>query len=540
MAWQPQASVPTGFADEESLLAGLRAGRREAFESLHGDFAAPIYNLALRIVDDPQDAQDVTQEVLIKVFRSPPQSSGPGFSLAAWLYRVTVNASFDHLRARKRRPVIAMDAEREPAAVVDEYERAELAGRVDQTLRSLPKRQQVALVLRDVHGLTVGETANVLGVTRGSADVLLSRARRSFRRVFLADGDDSVAAPAACTVADEVLAGSVGGGLSDERRARLLEHARTCPECRRTVDLWGVAPVGLGLLVSQAALPAELSLTATFAAASAAGVAIPAAGLGAVGAVGAAGAASAAGGSAGAVAGGAAAGAACGPAGAAGAGLVAKIGAAVGLKAVAVAAAATVAVGAAGVAGHEVDRTTDGPPGGAARTATSGLTQADARGGAGLGGAPGALARERLRPASGPGEEMGDGERSRFDFAGRAGAGGRGRSSRAGDGGAKYGGGAGGSIGRTGSTGAGAGGRGSAGTGPASAGRSDSGADTRSGSGTGTGGLGSGAAGAGAGGGSGSEGSSGSGGGSRAGGGSSAVDDPGSFRDPSGGGRSGA
>lgn len=496
MAWQPQASVPTGFADEESLLAGLRAGRREAFKSLHGDFAAPIYNLALRIVDDPQDAQDVTQEVLIKVFRSPPQSTDPGFSLAGWLYRVTVNASFDHLRARKRRPVVAMGAEREPAAAVDEYERAELAGRVDATLRSLPKRQQVALVLRDVHGLSVGETASVLGVTRGSADVLLSRARKGFRRIFLAAGDESVAAPAACMVADEVLAGSVGGGLSAERRARLLEHARTCPDCRRTVDLWGVAPVGLGLLVSQVALPAKLGLAATFAAASAAGVAIPAAGLGAVGAVGAV---SAAGGSAGAVAGGAATGAACGTVGAAGAGLLAKIGAVVGLKAVAVVATATIAVGAAGVAGYEVDHASDGPSGGSARPAASGVTQVVPRGAAGPGDAPGVLARERRRQAARPGEGMGDGERSRLGFAGRAG--GSGGSSHAGEGGAKSGAGAGGPAGRSAATQAGAGGGGSggsAGTGSTPAGGSGPGAGAGSGSGAGAGGSGFGGSGSGA------------------------------------------
>ncbi len=491
MAWQPQASVPEGFADEESLLAGLRAGRREAFESLHGDFAAPIYNLALRIVDDPQDAQDVTQEVLIKVFRSPPPNARES-SLAAWLYRVTVNASFDHLRARKRRPVVAMDAEREPAAMVDEYERAELAGRVDATLRSLPKRQQVALVLRDVHGLSVGETASVLGVTRGSADVLLSRARKGFRRIFMAAGDESVAAPAACSVADEALAGSVGGGLSDERRAWLLEHARSCPDCRHTVALWGVAPVGLGLLVSQVALPAKLSLAATFAAASVAGVAIPAAGLGAAGAV------SAAGGSAGAVAGGAATGAACGSAGAAGAGLLAKIGAAAGLKAVAVAAAATVAVGAAGVAGYEVRHMDGGPPGGSARPAASGSVQAGAGGAAAQGDASGALSRERRRQASRPDERAGDGERSRPGSAvGRAGSGGSGGSSRAGEGGAKSGAGTGGSAGRTAAPHAGAAG-GSAGTGPKSEGGSSSGAGTGSGSGMGTGG-GSGPGGAGTG-----------------------------------------
>ena len=117
-------------------------------------------------MDDHEEAQDVAQEVLIKVFRGLPRDE-TDLNLPAWLYRVTVNAAFDHLRARKRRPVtVADDAAPEIPAAVDEYERAELARRVESTLRELPKRQQVALVLRDVHGLSVGETASVLGVTR--------------------------------------------------------------------------------------------------------------------------------------------------------------------------------------------------------------------------------------------------------------------------------------------------------------------------------------------------------------------------------------
>ena len=184
-AWEPQADGPGGYADEAALVAGLRAGRQEAFEALHGAYAASIYGLALRIVDDPHEAQDVAQEVLIKVFRALPGKE-TDLNLPAWLYRVTVNAAFDQVRARKRRPVTVVDdAAPESAAVVDEFERAELSRRVETTLRELPKRQQLALVLRDVHGLSVGETASVLGLTRRSADVLLSRARAGFRRIFL-------------------------------------------------------------------------------------------------------------------------------------------------------------------------------------------------------------------------------------------------------------------------------------------------------------------------------------------------------------------
>ncbi len=108
----------------------------EAFEALHAAYAPSIYSLALRIVDDPHEAQDVAQEVLIKVLRGLP-ARRRGFTLPAWLYRVTVNAAFDHVRARKRRPVtVAEEDVRELASPVDEFERAELAQRVETTLRA--------------------------------------------------------------------------------------------------------------------------------------------------------------------------------------------------------------------------------------------------------------------------------------------------------------------------------------------------------------------------------------------------------------------
>lgn len=340
-AWEPQADDRGSFADEAALVAGLRAGRSEAFEVLHGAYAASIYGLALRIVDDQHEAQDVAQEVLIKVFRGLPGDE-TDLNLPAWLYRVTVNAAFDHVRARKRRPVTVVDDEApEPVAAVDEFERAELSRRVESSLRELPKRQQLALVLRDVHGLSVGETASVLGLTKGSADVLLSRARTGFRRVFLA-GVGSLRGR--CDMADKALAAGVGRG--ERVPTTLLEHSKTCPDCSRAVGLWGAAPVGLGLLLPQVVLPAKLSFGATLAAAQAAGVAVSVAGPGAA-AVGA----SAGGGAAAStsVAGGAATGGAA-AASAGGAGILAALGSAAGVKIATLAVVATAAIGITGAA----------------------------------------------------------------------------------------------------------------------------------------------------------------------------------------------
>jgi RNA polymerase sigma factor (sigma-70 family) len=318
MAWQPQAEVPGGFTDEAMLVAALRGGRHDAFEALHEGFAAPIYNLALRIVDDREEAKDVAQEALIKAYRGLP-TQGPDLNLTPWLYRVTVNAAFDHVRARERRPkAVRADERPQMAAPVDEFERSDLAQRVEQTLRALPKRQQVALLLRDVHGLSVGETADALGLTRGSADVLLSRARSRFRRVFSAGSE-----PAAglCTQAEEALAAAVGGGADEGARRQALAHSAACPDCRKTVSAWAAGPLGLGLVLRQLEVPAQISAAVTASAAGATTFAT----------------------AAGEGAGGAFAG-----------GLLAKLGALAGAKVAAVAAVAAVAVGTAGVATYEV------------------------------------------------------------------------------------------------------------------------------------------------------------------------------------------
>jgi RNA polymerase sigma-70 factor (ECF subfamily) len=443
-AWEPEADVPGGFADESALVAGLRARDPQAFAAFHTAYAASIYNVALRVVEDAHEAQDVAQEVLIKVLQGLPRED-EGLSLPAWLYRVTVNAAFDHLRARRRRPVVLQDdLAPESVATVDEYERAELAQRVETTLKQLPKRQQLALVLRDVHGLSVGETASALGVTKGSVEVLLSRARAGFRSLYLA----GALTVGRCAVADGILAGGVGGGMSAADRALLEAHVRSCPDCRRTAELWGAAPAGLGLLLPQAALPAKLSLAATMAAAQAAGIVAPV-GLGAAGASGAAGA----GGGSAAVSAASAASAAgtaavaAPAAGGATGGVLAAVGSAAGIKFATLAAVTLAAVGVAGAAArhqasprpaasspvvvaHGSHAGADGGLSAGERPRAGGAAQAhrgeprSVRGGAGAhpGGA-GRSDRAASRFAAPAGSADGHGDRS----SGRIGAGGTGR-----------------------------------------------------------------------------------------------------------------
>jgi RNA polymerase sigma-70 factor (ECF subfamily) len=159
-----------------------KQARSAAFGKLHSEHAVGVYNLALRLVGNRDDARDITQEVLLKAYQ---RLDGPRELERSWFYKVTVNACYDHLRRVKARPQAAEDPP-EIAAAIDGYEQAELLNQVDWTLRQLPPTQRAALLLREVHGLQTDEVASALGVQPDSAAVTLTRARTTFRRHFAA------------------------------------------------------------------------------------------------------------------------------------------------------------------------------------------------------------------------------------------------------------------------------------------------------------------------------------------------------------------
>ena len=241
--------------DDARLVAALRAGEEGAFARLVTDYQTAIYNLAWRLVHDREDARDIAQEVFLKAYRQIPKIEGE-LHLWAWLYRVTVNACWDHLRAGSRRPVLLDDpGEQADQRTGDGEDPAEMARLFSASLAQLPPKQQAALLLKDVHGLQHSDIAATLGISRGSSEVLLFRARRSFRNAFTSMTTDVGHEPA-CGFAQQAAAYSVGGRLTEARRRRVLEHARTCPDCRKTVDRWsGAHAVGLGLALPLVAAP---------------------------------------------------------------------------------------------------------------------------------------------------------------------------------------------------------------------------------------------------------------------------------------------
>ena len=172
---QPDDDVESSDA---RLVDGLRRGTPAAFAGLHERYATGIYNLALRVVRHGPDAEDITQDVLIRAFERLPRDRE--VLLRPWLYRLTLNRCYDYLRGTARRPLpVAMGADL--PSPQDPYDQSELQRLLEAAIGDLTRRQRAALLLKDVHGLSLVEVAACLDLTPGSVEVLLARARRSFR-----------------------------------------------------------------------------------------------------------------------------------------------------------------------------------------------------------------------------------------------------------------------------------------------------------------------------------------------------------------------
>ena len=168
----------TGFRDEE-LVSRLADRDLEAFETLYDQYADLVYSVALRVVGDTHVAQDVTQDVFLRLWRRPEQFDARRGKFTTWLLSVTRNRSIDERRSHSRRlrheaapagqeeeDVIASDNERDDpaAATVLSDERSA----VRSALRVLPPEQRLAIQLAYFGGMTQQEIANSLGHPLGT------------------------------------------------------------------------------------------------------------------------------------------------------------------------------------------------------------------------------------------------------------------------------------------------------------------------------------------------------------------------------------
>jgi RNA polymerase sigma-70 factor (ECF subfamily) len=175
--------------DEPALVDAARGGDREAFNRLVVHYQSLAYNVAFRILSDPDAAADATQDAFISAYRAMPRFRGGSFR--SWLLRIVTNACYDQLRAKKRRPTTSLDADPDmdwEEWTVDDGERPEefaerqaLSQVIQRGLDALPDDQRTVIVLSDIQGLRYGEIAEALGISLGTVKSRLNRGRRKLQ-----------------------------------------------------------------------------------------------------------------------------------------------------------------------------------------------------------------------------------------------------------------------------------------------------------------------------------------------------------------------
>jgi RNA polymerase sigma-70 factor (ECF subfamily) len=174
-------------------LAALKAGDRAAFAELVQRHYELIYRLAIKMLGNPQDAEDVLQETFIKAFKHIKDFDGRS-SLSTWLYRIATNEALMFLRRRTPQTfsldetMQGEDREIEPLQITDwcclpeqELMSEEAQQYLDHAIAKLPVGLRLVFVLRDIQGLSTRETGEVLDLTDTAVKTRLSRARMQLR-----------------------------------------------------------------------------------------------------------------------------------------------------------------------------------------------------------------------------------------------------------------------------------------------------------------------------------------------------------------------
>ena len=192
------ASAIGARSQEAAIVAELKAGSEEAYAWLIGEFQQPVYGLVYRIVNDPSDAADTTQDVFLKVFRGMKHFQGES-SLKTWIYRIALHEAANRRRwwfRHKAYETSIEPAESEGAAgeamqialtdradsPFDNAANGEVRRKVEEALRQVPEPYRTTLILRDLEEMAYEEIAEVLEISLGTVKSRLTRGRQALKQ----------------------------------------------------------------------------------------------------------------------------------------------------------------------------------------------------------------------------------------------------------------------------------------------------------------------------------------------------------------------
>ena len=186
------------MTSEEMLIARARSGDEQAFAKIVKLYEKAVYNSALYISKNREDALDISQEVFVKLWRTLPSYRGEA-SLKSWIATITRSSAIDYVRSKNQRKSSSLtfgDDEKE-TDVIDEsissnpqksYEQKVRREAVRKAVKALPEQLRETIILREFHGLSYAEIANIQKISEGTVKSRISRGREQIKE-FLKNGN---------------------------------------------------------------------------------------------------------------------------------------------------------------------------------------------------------------------------------------------------------------------------------------------------------------------------------------------------------------
>lgn len=170
--------------NEKDLIAAISQGDRKAFESFYESTSGLVYNTSLSYVHNTTDAEEVTQQVYIKVFKYIQNFKGDS-ALKTWLYRIAINTSLDFLKKKKRFSFMHSGIDNIQNADFDHpgvlMEKKEAAKELYKVIDTLPEKQRIAFTLIFIEGSPIKEVADIMETSYKAVESLLQRAKKNLR-----------------------------------------------------------------------------------------------------------------------------------------------------------------------------------------------------------------------------------------------------------------------------------------------------------------------------------------------------------------------
>jgi RNA polymerase sigma-70 factor (ECF subfamily) len=179
--------------NQPDLIVQLQQGDEAAFKKLVDEYEDMVYNTALGIVQNENDADDITQEVFIQVYRSVSSFKGDS-KFSTWLYRITLGKALDHEKKKRRRKrfgfvqsLFGADGQGQAHAVEFNHpgvqmEKKEKAGELFNALNKIPDKQRIAFTLHKLEGQSYQEVAEIMNTTLYAVESLMGRAKTNLKR----------------------------------------------------------------------------------------------------------------------------------------------------------------------------------------------------------------------------------------------------------------------------------------------------------------------------------------------------------------------